>query len=122
MTAHMRIQAAAIETSLNFLRPMAERPVSYQYDPPPGVFSDVATFAKNELTVVPSVRTPAIAISAMNANSIAYSTRSCPSSSRTNRTMKFLMTFSCLLGDGCLHQASPSLGCLPMSNHTATAD
>jgi hypothetical protein len=32
MTAHMRIQAAAIETSLNFLRPMAERPVSYQYD------------------------------------------------------------------------------------------
>ena len=37
MTAHMRIQAAAIETSLNFLRPMAERPVSYQYDPPPGV-------------------------------------------------------------------------------------
>src|SRR5688572_18577271 len=37
MTAHMRIQAAAIEAPLNFLRPMAERPVSYQYDPPPGV-------------------------------------------------------------------------------------
>ena len=37
MTAHMRIEAAAIEAPLNFLRPMAERPVSYQYDPPPGV-------------------------------------------------------------------------------------
>ena len=37
MTAHMRIQAAAIEAPLNFLRPMAERPVSYQCDPPPGV-------------------------------------------------------------------------------------
>jgi len=37
MTAHMRIEAAAIEAALNFLRPMAERPVSYQYDPPPGV-------------------------------------------------------------------------------------
>jgi hypothetical protein len=37
MTAHMRIETAAIEAPLNFLRPMAERPVSYQYDPPPGV-------------------------------------------------------------------------------------
>ena len=37
MTAHMRIEAAAIEAALNFLRPMAERPVSYQYEPPPGV-------------------------------------------------------------------------------------
>ena len=37
MTAHTRIEAAAIEASLTFLRPMAERPVSYQYDPPPGV-------------------------------------------------------------------------------------
>ena len=37
MTAHMRIEAAAIEAPLNFLRPMAARPVAYQYDPPPGV-------------------------------------------------------------------------------------
>lgn len=37
MTAQSRIVAAAVEAPLNFLRPMAERPVSYQYDPPPGV-------------------------------------------------------------------------------------
>jgi hypothetical protein len=37
MTAHMRIAAAAIDAPLYFLRPMAARPVSYQYDPPPGV-------------------------------------------------------------------------------------
>ncbi|MGZ8313514.1 MAG: CmcJ/NvfI family oxidoreductase [Allosphingosinicella sp.] len=37
MTAHTRITAAAIEAPLNFLRPMVERPVSYQFDPPPGV-------------------------------------------------------------------------------------
>lgn len=37
MTAQMRIAAAAIQAPLLFLRPMAGRPVSYQYDPPPGV-------------------------------------------------------------------------------------
>jgi hypothetical protein len=37
MTAHTRIQAAAVDAPLYFLRPMAERPHSYQYDPPPGV-------------------------------------------------------------------------------------
>ena len=37
MTAQMRIEAAAIEAPLQFLRPMAERPFSYQFDPPPGV-------------------------------------------------------------------------------------
>ena len=37
MTAHARIQAAATQATLNFLKPMAERPRSYQYDPPPGV-------------------------------------------------------------------------------------
>ena len=31
------IKAASVEANLNFLRPMRERPVSYQYDPPPGV-------------------------------------------------------------------------------------
>ena len=37
MTAHTRIQAAAVDAPLYFLRPMAERPHSYQYEPPPGV-------------------------------------------------------------------------------------
>jgi hypothetical protein len=37
MTAHVRIEAAAVEAPLHFLRPMAERPVSYQFEPPPGV-------------------------------------------------------------------------------------
>ena len=37
MTAQMRIEAAVTYAPLLFLRPMAERPVVYQYDPPPGV-------------------------------------------------------------------------------------
>jgi hypothetical protein len=37
MTAQTRIETAAVEAPLNFLRPMEGRPVSYQYDPPPGV-------------------------------------------------------------------------------------
>ena len=37
MTAHQRIEAAAAEAPLYFLRPMAERPVSYHCEPPPGV-------------------------------------------------------------------------------------
>jgi hypothetical protein len=37
MTAQIRIEAAAVEASLNFLRPMEGRPVSYQYDPPAGM-------------------------------------------------------------------------------------
>jgi hypothetical protein len=37
MKAWTRIEPATTEASLNFLRPMKERPVSYQYDPPPGV-------------------------------------------------------------------------------------
>lgn len=37
MKAWTRIEPAAIEASLNFLRPMTERPVSYQCEPPPGV-------------------------------------------------------------------------------------
>ena len=37
MTAQMRIEAAATLAPLLFLRPMEERPVAYQYDPPPGV-------------------------------------------------------------------------------------
>lgn len=37
MNAQTRIYPAAVTASLNFQRPMAGRPVSYQYDPPPGV-------------------------------------------------------------------------------------
>jgi hypothetical protein len=37
MTALTRIEIAAVEASLNFLRPMVGRAVSYQYDPPPGI-------------------------------------------------------------------------------------
>lgn len=37
MTAHEQIRPAAIEARVNFLRPMAERPRSYQYAPPAGV-------------------------------------------------------------------------------------
>lgn len=39
MTAHSPIARAptAVTAALNFLRPMEGRPVSYQYDPPPGI-------------------------------------------------------------------------------------
>jgi hypothetical protein len=37
MTAQMRIEAAAVLAPLNFLRPMTERLVAYQYEPPAGV-------------------------------------------------------------------------------------
>jgi hypothetical protein len=37
MNAQTRIFPAAVTASLNFLRPMEGRPVSYQYDPPPGI-------------------------------------------------------------------------------------
>lgn len=37
MTVQTRIHAGEISAPLNFLRPMAGRPVAYQYEPPPGV-------------------------------------------------------------------------------------
>jgi hypothetical protein len=37
MNAQTRIETAAVEAPLNFLRPMQGRPISYQYDPPPGI-------------------------------------------------------------------------------------
>lgn len=37
MTFQSPITSAAIEAPLNFLKPMAERLISYQFDPPPGV-------------------------------------------------------------------------------------
>jgi hypothetical protein len=37
MTIKTAIRAATVEAWLNFLKPMTERLVSYQYDPPPGI-------------------------------------------------------------------------------------
>ncbi|RYD95106.1 MAG: methyltransferase [Sphingomonadales bacterium] len=37
MTIQQKFRPAAIEANLNFLEPMSERPVTWQYDPPPGV-------------------------------------------------------------------------------------
>lgn len=37
MTFQSPILAAAVQAPLNFLKPMTERLISYQYDPPPGV-------------------------------------------------------------------------------------
>lgn len=37
MTAQTRVEVAAVVAPLNFLRLMEARPVSYQYDPPPGI-------------------------------------------------------------------------------------
>ena len=37
MTALTRIETAAVEAPLNFLRPMQGRPASYQYEPPAGI-------------------------------------------------------------------------------------
>ena len=37
MTLQTPILAAAVEAPLNFLKPMTERLVSYQYEPPPGI-------------------------------------------------------------------------------------
>lgn len=37
MTLYSPITVAAVKAPINFLRPMTERPVAYQFDPPPGV-------------------------------------------------------------------------------------
>ena len=51
MTALKRIEAAAIEAPLYFLRPMAGRPVSYQYDPPPGVPARTGQYDPHVMTI-----------------------------------------------------------------------
>jgi hypothetical protein len=51
MNAQTRIDAAAIHASLNFLRPMAARPVSYQYEPPPGVPQRSGTYDPHPVTI-----------------------------------------------------------------------
>ena len=44
MNAQTRIFPAAVTAQLNFLRPMEGRPVSYQYDPPPGIPQRTGTY------------------------------------------------------------------------------
>lgn len=51
MTAQTRIHAAAVEASLYFLRPMEGRPVSYQYDPPPGIPQRTGEYDAHEVTI-----------------------------------------------------------------------
>lgn len=51
MTVLTRIEAAAIETSLNFLKPMAARPVSYQYEPPPGIPQRSGTYEPRPVSI-----------------------------------------------------------------------
>jgi hypothetical protein len=51
MNAQTRIFPAAIAASLNFQRPMAGRPVSYQYEPPPGVPQRTGEFDPHAVTI-----------------------------------------------------------------------
>jgi hypothetical protein len=51
MTAQTRIQPAAVEASLYFLRPMEGRPVSYQYDPPPGIPQRTGEYDAHAVTI-----------------------------------------------------------------------
>jgi hypothetical protein len=51
MNAQTRIDAPAIHAPLNFLRPMAARPVSYQYEPPPGVPQRSGTYDPHRVAI-----------------------------------------------------------------------
>jgi hypothetical protein len=51
MTAHQRIEAAAVEAPLYFLRPMRERPVTYHCDPPPGVPVRTGRYDPHRVTI-----------------------------------------------------------------------
>ena len=62
MTAQTHIVPAAVEASLNFLRPMKDRPVSYQYDPPPGVPARTGTYDAHR-TIIRDARPRAAALS-----------------------------------------------------------
>ena len=46
MNAHSPVHAAATHAALNFLRPMRERPVSWQYPPPPASPSATASTSR----------------------------------------------------------------------------
>ncbi|HEY5713440.1 MAG TPA: CmcJ/NvfI family oxidoreductase [Allosphingosinicella sp.] len=51
MNAQSRILPAAVEASLDFLRPMKERPVSYQVEPPPGVPERTGIYDSHAVTI-----------------------------------------------------------------------
>ena len=51
MTAQTRIEIAAVQAPLYFLRPMAGRPASYQYDPPAGIPQDNCTYDAHVVTI-----------------------------------------------------------------------
>jgi len=51
MNAETRIFPDAVTASLNFLRPMEGRPVSYQYDPPPGIPQRTGEFDGHAVTI-----------------------------------------------------------------------
>ncbi len=51
MTVQTRIQSAAVEAALNFLKPMQGRPVSYQYDPPPGVPARTGEYEAHRIAI-----------------------------------------------------------------------
>ncbi len=51
MTAISRIEAAATQAPLYFLRPMDGRPVSYQYDPPPGIPKRTGEYDPHPITI-----------------------------------------------------------------------
>jgi len=51
MNAQAHFQAAAVEAPLFFLRPMAGRPASYQYDPPPGFPQRTGIYDPHAVTI-----------------------------------------------------------------------
>jgi hypothetical protein len=51
MNAQTPILPAAVAASLNFHRPMDGRPVSYQYDPPPGIPRRTGEFDAHRVTI-----------------------------------------------------------------------
>src|SRR4051812_39943163 len=51
MTAQTRILPAAVEAPLYFLRPMEGRPVSYQFDPPPGIPRRTGDYDPHPVTI-----------------------------------------------------------------------
>ena len=51
MTAQSRIDLAAVQAPLNFLRPMEGRPASYQYDPPAGIALESGIYDSHVVTI-----------------------------------------------------------------------
>lgn len=51
MTALDLTRTATVTAPLNFLRPMAERPVAYQFDPPPGIPVRSGTYDAHDVVI-----------------------------------------------------------------------